>query len=163
MLVNYLRYVGAMNMKTIVSTVLISLCLAVVACAQDEPEKGLRNNTSSVVNGDKSIDITCSKSLIKLLIVTARDAGNHTQWNLETDINAPKKYVKFSCEAIMPWKAHLGSRGFTGLRSITVEIEKPFRVIIENAGETYISTLPIESDLLLANQVLWQTTISLKK
>ncbi len=130
-------------------------------CLQDELTTKT-GHQASIVYGDKSIDVPCDDTFVKLLIAIAQEAGNFANWEEQDDAIEFTNFVTFSSKAFGPYKAHLGSRGFSGIRSITVEIGDPHRVSISDAGKIYISKLPKDSTLILAIKVLWQTARSLK-
>lgn len=120
-------------------------------------------STASVVDRGKLTRIIYNESLVELLVATADEAGNHQDWELETNIVEPGNCVKFSSGRFGVMKALLGSRGFSGLTAISVEVVKPYRVIATDGGAKYVSTLPEDSQLLLENQALWRAIISSKK
>ena len=144
----------------------VFFCLVLLAFqsyAQEFKSEALSRHSAKTVNADTTNVIPCTESLVRLLIVSAREAGNHQKWEAVDKQIKPQKFIAFETEEFGPYKAHLGSRGFTGIRSIIVEIEKPYRVMIEDAGEFYLTKLPEESDILHASRALWQTSMALQK
>ena len=156
-------------LNLITTTLVLMGILTSFAFAQEpahdpkDKHQPLRQHSAMVLDSDQTIKIPCTNAMMRLLIITARDAGNHAGWSELEEKTKPEKCVTAKTNAFSPYKAHLGSRGFTGLRSITVEIEKPYRVIIEDARETCISQLSDDSDILHAIVALWQTSISLQE
>jgi len=93
----------------------------------------------------------------------ARDAGKKTAW-VEQHRTVPfTNYATLSAGRFGVMKTQLGSRGFRGISSITIEVDPPYRVSVIDRGIIYESKLSKDSNLLLAIKVLWQTTRSMKK
>ena len=149
--------------KQLTSALVILLFLVVPSFADEPNHEPLGKHTASVVKSNRVIKIPCSESLVQLLFASARNAGKHEAWKTIDKKIAPTNFVTFKTEAFGPYKVNLGSRGFSGLRSVTVEIDKPYRVMIEDAGEVWVSKLPEDSDILHANLALWQTSFALQK
>lgn len=120
----------------------------------------LADHRALIVWADNSIEVLCDKSFVTFLFAIARDAGETNKWEKQPEGIVFTNHVTFSTDS--PYKAFLGSRGFTGLRGISVEIDEPHRVSIIDAGETYATKLAKESTLLLVITVLWRTTRSMK-
>ena len=152
-----------LNMIRMVLGVVALFVLANLSLGQESESCTLNKHTAKIVNGDLATDIPCTESLVRLLIVSARNAGNHEDWKTIAKKIKPKRFITFRTDAPGPYKAHLGSRGFSGIRSITVEIEKPYRVMLENADEMFVAKLAEDSDILHANRALWQTSMALQK
>ena len=141
----------------------ISLIILGVSVIAQEVVSSRPVNHASVVFGESSIEIPYDDLLVELFASTARDAGKKTSWEEQQKTVSITNYATLSAGTSGVMKAHLGSRGFSGLSSITIEVDAPYRVTIIDTGVVYASKLSEDSSLLLAIKVLWRTTRSLKE
>ena len=135
-----------------------SFLLAVVAllqCGFADEDKPCTVWRAMVVRSGREIPIECHESLAELVRRTARHAAEHSGWKEEVAPVDLADAVILKARGPGPVKIHLG-RGFSGLKSIAVEIAPPHRVIVVDAGKTYSATPPADSDVVLGITAAWQ-------
>jgi len=135
-----------------------SVLLAVVALLQcgfaveDKPCTAWR---AMVVRSGREIPVECHQSLAELVKRTALHADENSGWKEEVAPVDLADAVILKARGPGPVKINLG-KGFSGLKSIAVEIAPPHRVIVVDAGRTYSATPPADSDVVLGITAVWQ-------
>ena len=129
--------------------------LALLQCGFEVDEKPCTSWQAMVVRSGREIPVECHESLAKLVVRTARHAAKNSGWKDQADPVVLADAVALKARGPGPVKIHLG-KGFSGLKSIAVEIAPPHRVIVVDAGKTYSATPPVDSDAVLGIAAVWQ-------
>ena len=107
-----------------------------------------------VVRSGEEAPIECHKALADLVLTAARHAAENSGWKDQADPIELADAVILTAKGPGPVKIHLG-KGFSGLKSIAVEIAPPHRVVVVDAGKIYSATLPADSDVMLGIKAVW--------
>ena len=123
---------------------------------ESKEEQPIAGRSAMLIDGDTKIVIPYTPPLSRSFHETVRIASTHYKWESFDDLKTPSKAIKLSSK-FGPMKYAAGSKGFSGLKSLTLELEEPYRVIADDSSGTFVTRVPDESSLLDPMKALWLT------